>query len=139
MEIILPDLNKRIKEVIHECSGGSVNAFSKTLENVSQQRLDRIFKPDTRTKKIPSVPDDIITGIAKSYPFISLRWLLTGEGKMNEEVAPNLSDLFPYLRERDKKIEELTAELSVLKTQIEQEQAKKTPIQAKRDLETVKL
>lgn len=81
----LPELNNRIKEVVEYFTQGNVKAFAGQLANISQQRLDRIFKLDTRTGKFPSVPDDVLVEISKKFPEINLVWLLTGTGSMFTE------------------------------------------------------
>ncbi|MDR0692424.1 MAG: hypothetical protein LBF69_05245 [Prevotellaceae bacterium] len=90
METKLPNLNSRVKEIIENLDNGNVAKFAKRLENVSQQRLNRIFNVDTRTNKYPGVPDDLLIDIAASIPDISLDWLLTGKGEMlkiNQKVG----------------------------------------------------
>ena len=54
MEKGLPKLNEKIKEIITTVDDGNVARFAKRLKNVSQQRLNRIFNPDTRTGKYPA-------------------------------------------------------------------------------------
>jgi hypothetical protein len=89
----LPKLNSRVKEIIDALDNGKVVKFSKRLENVSQQRLNRIFNTDTRTKKYPSVPDDVLVDIATSVPEINLDWLLAERGAMfkNNQQMENMN------------------------------------------------
>jgi hypothetical protein len=82
MKQVSPSLNSKIKEVIVAVDGGNVARFSKRLAGISQQRLNRIFNPDNRTGKYPSVPDDVLVSIAKSIPNISMDWLLADKGDM---------------------------------------------------------
>ena len=80
----LPDLNKRVLDVINHFSDGNVAEFSRTLDGVSQQRLDRLFKLDKRNGKYPTVSVDITKEILDKYP-VSSDWLLKGEGNMLKE------------------------------------------------------
>ena len=82
MDRILPKLNGKIKEIITVVDDGNVARFSKRLKNVSQQRLNRILNPDTRTGKYPGVPDDVLVSIATSMPNVNLDWLLADRGEM---------------------------------------------------------
>jgi hypothetical protein len=93
METKMPKLTGRIQEVIKTLDNGNVKKFSKRLKNVSQQRLNRIFNLDTRTKKYPSVPDDVLVDIATSVPNLNLDWLLTGEGEMLKSNINNSNDI----------------------------------------------
>lgn len=85
-EIILPSLNQRILDIVNNIAGGNVAKFARSLEGISQQRIDRIFKLDTRTKKIPSVHNDIVVAIIKKYPEFNSTWLLTGVGTMLNDI-----------------------------------------------------
>ena len=86
MDQILPKLNGKIKEIITVVDDGNVARFSKRLKNVSQQRLNRILNPDTRTGKYPGVPDDVLVSIATSMPNVNLDWLLADRGEMINNI-----------------------------------------------------
>ncbi|WCC44175.1 hypothetical protein PJW08_10320 [Tenacibaculum finnmarkense] len=64
----LPDINKRLKEVIEYFNEGNVSDFSKKLNGVSQQKLNRLFNLDSRTKKYPAISQDIITEVLSNIP-----------------------------------------------------------------------
>ena len=106
----LPELNSRIKEIIDKFEGGNVAKFSQRLEKVSQQRLNRIFNLDTRTKKFPSVPDDVLISIAKSIPKVNLCWLLTGSGEMEQSQASTTDSSL--------RVEALEREVNTLKDEL---------------------
>lgn len=89
----LPDLNKRISELVDFFSGGIKSQFCKKLNGISQQRFNRIFIADPRTGKIPAVPDDILTEIINSYNTVSAEWLLTGSGSMLKNISENSENL----------------------------------------------
>jgi hypothetical protein len=58
-------------------------------EQISQQRFNRIFHIDGKTKKYPGVPTTITTAITRKFVNVSSKWLLSGEGPMLvEEEAP---------------------------------------------------
>lgn len=77
----LPDLNIRIKQIIDYETNGNINAFSRLI-NTSQQKLDRLFKADTRTGKIPSVPSEILVNITEYCVSVNPEWILSGSGGM---------------------------------------------------------
>jgi len=104
----LPAINSRVKEVIQTFDGGKVAQFAKRLENVSQQRLNRIFNIDKRTNKYPAVPDDVLIDIAKALPEVDLRWLLTGKGEKQSILAPAQSDDTVYKGLYEEALEEIT-------------------------------
>jgi hypothetical protein len=103
----LPVLTKRISQVVQYYTNGNVKAFAEKLSNISQQRLDRIFKIDKRTGKYPSVSDDILIEISKCFPKVNLYWLLAGKGQMlnNQEIPQD------NISEKDKIIDWLNREL----------------------------
>ncbi len=77
----LPELNSRILKVIDYKTQGNINAFAKLI-NVSQQKLDRLFRIDPRTDKIPSVPSEILVNITEFCVDINSEWLLSGHEEM---------------------------------------------------------
>jgi hypothetical protein len=88
----LPENNYRIKQVVDYKTGGNVSKFAELI-GTSQQKLNRVFKIDTRTGKFPTVPSDIISRITELFVDINPSWLLTGEGEMLLSV--NKSELKP--------------------------------------------
>lgn len=88
MAFELPPINKRVRQVVDHYSKGNVTKFVQMLnssgsgEVISQQKFNRIFNVDTRTKKIPAVPTAITTAITNHFKEVNATWLLTGEGSM---------------------------------------------------------
>lgn len=78
----MPEANKRLMQLIEHYSGGNVSEFANRLDNISQQKLNRIFNVDSRTKKYPRIPSDVISAIGRVFPLVDPIWLLTGLGKM---------------------------------------------------------
>jgi len=77
-----PDITNRLEKIIDYYHNRNVNEFAKNI-GISQQRINRLFNVDVRTKKYPSsVQDDILKAIILMYSKINERWLLTGEGSM---------------------------------------------------------
>jgi hypothetical protein len=109
----LPVLTKRISQIVQYYTNGNVKAFAEKLSNISQQRLDRIFKIDKRTGKYPSVPDDVLVEISKYFPDVNPAWLLTGEGEMlnNQGIMQESSSENYTIAEKGKIIEWLNREL----------------------------
>lgn len=101
----LPELNKRIKRLIDTYSSGNIADFARSLENISRQRLDRLFKIDTRSNKYPSVHTDITQAILEKYP-VNPNWLMTGEGEplIQEETKEEDSLLSTDVNDRVKYI-----------------------------------
>ncbi len=88
----IPELNKRILQLVDIKASGSVNKFSKKI-NISQQKLNRLFILDKRTQKYPSVPTDIIVNISEMFVNINIDWLMTGRGEMfNNQSNENYSN-----------------------------------------------
>jgi len=77
----LPKLNNRILQVIEHKTDGNISAFAKIID-VSQQKLDRLFKIDNRTQKVPTVPSEILVNITERFVDIDSDWLLMGHGEM---------------------------------------------------------
>ncbi len=92
----LPELNARILQVIDFKTNGNINAFAKMI-SVSQQKLDRLFRKDKRTEKIPSVPTEILVNITKYCVDIDSNWLLTGEGSPTVDNSTNIHDSTLFL------------------------------------------
>lgn len=107
----IPELNKRILELIDIYSNGNVTNFARSLEGISRQRIDRLFKIDNRSNKYPSVHPDITQAILKSYPEISSSWLMTGEGKMLlDESNININPIY-HPKYTEKKEEQVSINL----------------------------
>ncbi|MCF6183203.1 MAG: hypothetical protein L3J56_01015 [Bacteroidales bacterium] len=79
----LPDINKRIKDLIRIKTDGNKTEFGRETGLV-QQRLTRLFIKDKRTGKYPFAGTDMVIKILNRYIDVNARWLLTGEGYMNE-------------------------------------------------------
>lgn len=101
MENKLPTKNLRVKEVIQYFSNGNVSKFASQLDNISQQRLNRLFLKSTRSNDFPGVPEEIISAIIHKFP-VNPAWLLTGEGSMllnqqdNSLTEPKKSNQVPF-------------------------------------------
>lgn len=81
MEKYIPDLNARVKQIIDIHTDGNVRKFADIL-GFSQQKVNRLFIPDTRTGKYPSVPIDIVSKITEMFVDINPDWLLNDKGEM---------------------------------------------------------
>lgn len=57
-----------------------------------------------------TVPDTAIAKIIATYPDLNIVWLITGNGVMLRTQAASEGNLIEYLREKDRKIEELLQE-----------------------------
>lgn len=78
----MPDINKRIKELVAEFSDGNVQKFVDLVGISSHQVLNRIFSVDNRSGKYPKPSAHILTAIQTSLPQVDNGWLLTGVGEM---------------------------------------------------------
>lgn len=96
MDSHIPEINKRIKELINHYTGGRVAPFSDMLNGVSQQKLNRLFNIDTRTGKYPLVTTDILVAITEKFVEVNSEWLLKGAAPMistyDNTRTPNDSD-----------------------------------------------
>ena len=71
--------NQRLKEVVQLFTNGNVSMFARVL-NISQQRFDRLLKPNPRTGKYPAIPRDVVQAIFQQYPQLDPVWFLSGHG-----------------------------------------------------------
>ena len=81
----LPDISKRVRQLIKIETNGSVRAFAKKL-NISQQKLNRIFNLDKKTGNYPTISLDVIMSITNIFVSINPEWLLTGNGDMTKRT-----------------------------------------------------
>jgi len=72
-------INQRLKEIVQLFARGNVSLFARGI-GVSQQRLDRILKPNVCTGKYPNVPRDIVDSILQKYVQVDPVWFLSGHG-----------------------------------------------------------
>lgn len=101
------DIIDRLNELIkHE--GLNIASFAEKIgckdNTIRQIVANRRNNPSTQ----------VLTNIAYAFPWLDLRWLLTGEGTIvyqTKEVEFIVSELMNYMREKDKKIEILIAQL----------------------------
>lgn len=88
MKTVLPEVNQRVKDIIEHYAQGNVSGFIRMLktdgieEAINQQKVNRLFSLDPRTKKYPGVPNYIIDAIIQTFPGVTRKWLLVGEGVM---------------------------------------------------------
>ncbi|WP_294267695.1 hypothetical protein [uncultured Chryseobacterium sp.] len=82
----LPDLNRRIFEIIQDTANGNVTDFARKI-GLDQQKLDRLNKIDKRNQKYPAPSQTILDKINEEIPHLNKVWLLTGIGeKYNAEI-----------------------------------------------------
>lgn len=87
--MLLPADNQRIKDVIDFYCGGNELQFSKEID-ISQPRINRLFKIDPRSDKYPAPSFEIVQAIINKFVDVNPRWLLTGDGIPNFENKGNL-------------------------------------------------
>lgn len=89
--IELPAINQRVKEIIDDQTKGNVTAFSLALGYTSAQKVNRLFKIDSRTGKYPVPSSTIISDISNKFD-INTNWIVSGIGekyitsKQNEAI-----------------------------------------------------
>ena len=76
----MPELNKRIKQLIDFSTNGVVKKFVESV-GLPQQTLNRLFVIDHRTGKYPLATTEVLHKITEKYD-INACWLLNGEGEM---------------------------------------------------------
>lgn len=80
----IPDITLRIREIINIMFSGNELAFSKAID-ISQPRINRLFKPDPRNNNYPHPSLEMVEKITNKFINISSEWLLTGNGSMLKE------------------------------------------------------
>ena len=122
----MPRLNERIKKIIDVLYKGDVTIFSeKLLNTIPQEKINRLFDIDKKTKQYPTIPDDVLIGIAMCISEINLEWLFRGNEEMlkseQKSITPTinipitqqmLKMLEGQLETKDKQIADLTAALN---------------------------
>lgn len=106
----LPDLNRRILELVSEKANGNVSEFSRIIDQ-EQQKVDRLFKIDKRSQKYPKPSDNIIESIINKLN-VSKGWLLLGvtdakdseEKKLDSFNSLSIEEKLNYLYEENKLI-----------------------------------
>lgn len=83
----LPGINRRIKELINEETFGKVRPFAELIGFQQPQKLNRLFKPDSRNGEYPIPSTDIILAIVDKFSDLNIEWLLKGKGKPKKEVV----------------------------------------------------
>ena len=88
----IPNINKRIRQIIDYYANGVVKKFAENIE-MQQQTLNRLFVIDKRTGKYPIATTDILQKISEMYDCVDVNWLLTGRGKMlrNNQKIENIT------------------------------------------------
>lgn len=94
MQAKLPDINKRVSELIDFYKKGSRKAFAETI-GTSPQNLNRYFNLDKRSDipKYPVISRDIIDLILLAFPEVNTDWLVKGEGSMLKSERSNNGEL----------------------------------------------
>lgn len=86
--IELPAINQRIKEIINDQTKGNVTAFTLALGYSSAQKVNRLFKIDSRTGKYPIPSSTIISDISNMFD-INTNWIVSGTGEKHITPKPN--------------------------------------------------
>lgn len=93
MDILeLPAINQRIKEIISDQTKGNVTAFSLELGYTSAQKVNRLFKIDSRTEKYPVPSSTIITDISNRFD-INMDWIVSGTGNKYKTKKDEVTQL----------------------------------------------
>lgn len=114
------NINTRLKELI-EKTGYSMVDFSKKID-VSRQTLYYMLAKDAK----PGY--EVIHGIASNFPWLNLRWLITGEGTMeleterrtNEDLRNEIDDLRGSLEKHQAKLDGMEASIQRKEKQIDE-------------------
>ena len=80
----MPLVTQRIRSIVDANYNGSVRAFCMALGFSDSQKVNRLFKQDSRNGKYPTPSIDIVTLISNKLD-VSLVWLQSGEGPMLKE------------------------------------------------------
>lgn len=96
--------NVRLKEVMRK-TGYTMVGFSEKI-NVSRQTLYNI------SSKGSNPGFEVLCGLATNFPWLSLRWFITGEGTMNiESEGKTLRDMYQEIVSLQEQIESFQVKL----------------------------
>ena len=84
----LPEINKRIRDIIDNDFNGNVLKFSKYIGLNSSSKINRLFSKDKRNNEYPDVSVDIIQRIANSLNY-SADDIIFGFEKNNKQKHVN--------------------------------------------------
>lgn len=73
-------ISQRINFLIDHFSDGNVSSFSRKLEGVNTQTLNRIFNIDLRNQRYPTPSTELLVAICSAFPEVNANWLLMGIG-----------------------------------------------------------
>lgn len=73
-------ISQRINFLIDHYTDGNVSSFSRKLEGVNTQTLNRIFNRDLRNDKYPTPSTELLIAICTAFPEVNANWLLMGIG-----------------------------------------------------------
>ena len=90
----MPLANRKIYELVVKENGGNVSAFA-DLIGVSQQSFDRIFKPDARNNKYPSISETIKDALKRKFGFSDI-WFVDGSANLKEQPVISYANGVPY-------------------------------------------
>lgn len=116
--MIIPEINSRIMQLIEYKSNRSVNKFAKSI-NIAQQTINRLFNIDNRTKKYPLATTEMLVAIVSTYSDINSKWLLTGAGEMFKSEENNSSVTEIIYKSDPKDAEIIAANKEIVDTQKE--------------------
>jgi|GEM_PF-1597206 len=91
-------ISQRINFLIDHYSDGNVSSFSRKLEGVNTQTLNRIFNRDLRNAKYPTPSTELLIAICSAFPEVNANWLLMGIGE--PFLKPVINDLKDNWKER---------------------------------------
>lgn len=87
----LPEVNKRIYDLIQKESDGVISRFAELI-GVSQQVVDRLFKPDARSGKYPKVSEGIKEALNGVFGFTEI-WYLP-ESEINVSFSTKREEIY---------------------------------------------
>ncbi len=112
------DIIDRIQEIISK-EGLNVSSFARRIGVVDQSVRGIVVQ----RRNNPGY--EIICKIVQTFDWVDAEWLITGKGEMiksnsdKNQQTHSLGELVQYLREKDRKIEQLIEEKTELKIKFE--------------------
>ncbi len=112
------DIIDRIQQIINK-EGLNVSSFARRIGVVDQSVRGIVVQ----RRNNPGY--EIIYKIIQTFDWVDAEWLITGKGEMTKSVSErnqqthSLGELVQYLREKDKRIEQLIEEKTELKIKFE--------------------
>ncbi len=123
----LPTATRRIFDLVESKTDGNVRKFAELI-GVKQQSFNRLFNPDPRSGKYPTVSSDIMQAIISTFG-VDEAWFYQGnthsesgrQHSINSSDADKILDIWMRFMENQRQGNEIMREMAELYKQIKGE------------------